>query len=87
MVSSGGLADVRAWLDAALAPHADPSEVRYHLTTAWETLRGRNDPALNGMVRDLQEIISALQEGRDPYIATPSPVPTIDTSQIEWPFD
>ncbi|RLC68016.1 MAG: hypothetical protein DRI48_00725 [Chloroflexi bacterium] len=84
---SGKMPDVVAWLDAALVPNADPSEVRYRLTAAWETLRGADDPALTGVVQDLRAIISAVQGGTIPYVATPTPVPTIDVSAIEWPFD
>lgn len=59
--ASGAAPEAVMWLEAALEPGVDPTDVRIYLITARETIGAADDPALAEAARELQAIIGRIQ--------------------------
>jgi hypothetical protein len=77
--ASGAAPEAAAWLDAALNPHAVPTDVRTYLIAAQEALRASGDPEWIEAGRELGEIVGVIR----PY--NPDATTTPYSPTLEWP--
>ena len=83
--ASGTAPRAVTWLDAALAPHTDPSTARSHIKIAQEILEETGDPTLAEAAEELGAIAemirpSVMQPSSHGPTSTPYVAPT-----LEWP--
>jgi hypothetical protein len=79
--ASGIVPGAVAWLDAALDPHADPTDVRAYLLTVQEALGAADDPKLARCVAELRAVVQTIRPSHSFATTTPRPLST-----LEWPW-
>lgn len=76
---AGAAPEVVVWLEAALDPKTDPTDVRNYLITVYEMLKASGDPKLAEAAEELQPIIQGIRSAT----VTPHPAPTLRGPSLE----